>query len=288
MKPLFFGNPERRLFGVYHPPRGAAPRPPRAVLICPPLGTEYIRTHWTLRLMAKQLSRKGVHVLRMDYEGTGDSAGSFEDMTSLTTWDENVSDAIKHLKNESGAETVMVAGLRFGATLAHRAASRHPAIVNSIVLWEPLVDPAEYLMQLRALHAKMVDLWVCKMETENSDRREEILGALYSRELIREIEALCGHDVEPEQPQLVFELASQKSLGCSELRKCISVDDEDGWSDLSQLETAWLRPRTLRTIVESINDMFQRLERFGVLGVPIVSPGVMSSPVADTEIGAAR
>ncbi len=87
MKPLFFGNPERPLFGVYHPPRGTASQPPRAVLICAPLGQEYIRTHWTLRLFAKQLNRKGIHVFRMDYEGTGDSAGRLDEVTSLETWD---------------------------------------------------------------------------------------------------------------------------------------------------------------------------------------------------------
>ncbi len=173
----------------------------------------------------------------------------------------------------------MVAGLRFGATLAHRAASLIPESVNSIVSWEPLVDPAEYLLRLRALHARMLDLWVCKMETENNDQREEILGSLYSRELIREIEALGGQEIELDQPQLVFELATQEPLAKSELRRHITVDDEDGWNDLSQLEIAWLRPKTLRTIVTSIDDMFQRLERFGVLAAPTAFPNVTGMPL---------
>ena len=67
------------------------------------------------------------------------------------------------------------------------------------------------------------------------------------------------------QPEFVVQLDRQKSLGGPELRKCVVVNDENGWADLSQLETAWLRPKTVRTLVDSMDDMFQRLERFGVL-----------------------
>ena len=72
MKPLFFGEANRRLYGVYHPPA----KPSRhAVLLCYPGMQEYNAAHWMFRRLATSLSREGHHVLRFDYYGTGDSDG---------------------------------------------------------------------------------------------------------------------------------------------------------------------------------------------------------------------
>ena len=137
MKHEFFGDTQSQLFGVHHSPRGIAKKPARAVLICPPIGQEYIRTHWCLRLTANQLCRNGAHVLRMDYTGMGDSAGSLQDVQSLDQWIDDVLMGIKRLKELSGAGTVMLVGLRMGAMLAAQAA-RLSNDVNSLVLWEPV------------------------------------------------------------------------------------------------------------------------------------------------------
>ena len=66
MNPFYFGSSKEPLFGAYHPPMGMAAEEP-AVLLCPPLGQEYQRTHWAMRRLADQLARTGVHVLRFDY-----------------------------------------------------------------------------------------------------------------------------------------------------------------------------------------------------------------------------
>jgi len=125
MKHHFFGNPQSQLFGVHHRPRGIEVKPTRAVLICPPFGQEYIRTHWCLRLMASQLCRQGAHVLRMDYSGMGDSAGRLQDVQSIDQWTEDILTGIARLKELSGAGTVMLVGLRMGGrgrTLFERTA----------------------------------------------------------------------------------------------------------------------------------------------------------------------
>lgn len=40
----------------------------------------------------------------------------------------------------TGAARMSLIGLRFGANLAARVAARPPTVINSLVLWEPLVD----------------------------------------------------------------------------------------------------------------------------------------------------
>ena len=72
MKPLFFGEAEHRLYGVYHPPAKGGRH---AVLLCYPGMQEYNSAHWVFRRLATTLAREGHHVLRFDYFGTGDSDG---------------------------------------------------------------------------------------------------------------------------------------------------------------------------------------------------------------------
>ena len=78
MNPFFFGSSEERLLGVHHPPRGRAPRE-RGILLCYPLGQEYMRAHRAFRQLGMLMARRGFHVLRFDWFGTGDSAGRVED-----------------------------------------------------------------------------------------------------------------------------------------------------------------------------------------------------------------
>ena len=239
----------------------------RAAIICPPIGQEYIRTHWALRQLAFQLARKGIHVLRMDYHGMGDSAGSIEQVESLHCWTQDIEQAIAHLQEVSGAANTMLIGQRFGACLAAEVARSSPT-VNSLVLWEPIVDGQSYIDQLRKIHHQMLDLWVCKMETPNDDQIEEILGYQFSRSLVSEIEATKLNISSVIQPHLIVDTAcSRNNYSHPEpsLQKVIRDERGSSWWDIRDLESAFLRPVTIRTIVGSIDFMFQRLESFEAL-----------------------
>lgn len=266
----FFGHPESPLFGVYHQPRGSRVRSAnRAALICPPIGQEYNRTHWTLRLLANQVARKGIHVLRMDYHGIGDSAQSVEQIDSLEAWRRNIEQAIDHLKAATGAETVMLIGQRIGASLATQVATRRPD-VNGIVAWEPIVNGLQYINSLRKMHATMLDFWVCKMSTPN-DEFEEILGSRYQRTLVDEIEQFELDLASVIQPQLIADLASQaKNYVHPEPGTQFIIEDgrPSSWCELNELESAYLRPEAMRQIVKKVDEMFDRLERFNALSMP--------------------
>jgi alpha-beta hydrolase superfamily lysophospholipase len=146
--PMYFGPPGRRAFGWYHaPPVGTTPT--GAVVICPPLGFEYINTHRSLRHLADRLAWAGVAALRFDYYGTGDSAGTDDEPGQVAAWIESVHDAMAALREASNREIVALAGLRMGALLAAAAASRTRA--SSLVLWAPCPQGRTFLRELRAL-----------------------------------------------------------------------------------------------------------------------------------------
>lgn len=151
MTPLYFGSPQRRLFGVYSPASASARRP-RAMLLCPPWGQEYLRSHRSMRQLALRLNEAGFHVLRFDYHGTGDSAGDMED-AELPGWQSDIDAAIDELIDMTGAQRIGIAGLRLGATLAAAAAARRRRQVDTAVLWDPVVSGARFVDELIALDA---------------------------------------------------------------------------------------------------------------------------------------
>jgi pimeloyl-ACP methyl ester carboxylesterase len=151
MTPLFFGHGQRRLFGLYTPARKTAAGLPaastRAVVLCPPLGQEYLHAHRSLRQLANLLAAAGYDVLRFDYYGTGDSAGGMND-ADLRGWEDDIATAIDELKDTCDAPRVNLVGLRLGATLAAQVAARRARDTQSLVLWDPVVRGATYLEEL--------------------------------------------------------------------------------------------------------------------------------------------
>lgn len=145
MTPLYFGSSARRLFGLYTPGHGQ--RGSRAVLLCPPLGQEYLCAHRSLRQLGNQLAAAGYHVLRFDYYGTGDSGGDMPD-ADLKGWEADIVTAIEELKDTSGALRVSLVGLRLGGTLAARVAAGHPRDVQALALWDAVVDGGQYMSEL--------------------------------------------------------------------------------------------------------------------------------------------
>ena len=95
MSPFYFGTRERRLFGIYEPAScGTAGN--RAAILCYPWGLEYLHAHRTLRQLALKLSATGVHTLRFDFFGTGDSGGEAID-ANLKVWQTDLKMAMEEI-----------------------------------------------------------------------------------------------------------------------------------------------------------------------------------------------
>ena len=144
MNPLFFGKSESPLYGVYLPPK-ATPRD-AGIVLCYAFGQEYMRAHRAYRQLALLLSKKGYHVLRFDYRGTGDSSGDMESI-SPQDWVDDVAMAIAELRDTAGVSSISVVGLRLGALIAGVAcASRKD--VERLIVWDPVIDGGEYEREL--------------------------------------------------------------------------------------------------------------------------------------------
>lgn len=151
MNTFYFGASARPLYGAYHPPVSAARG---GVLLCYPFGQEYMRAHRAFRQLALLLSQRGCHVLRFDYSGTGDSGGD-ADGASLAQWRRDIAAAIDELKESVGLPRVSLVGLRLGAALMTEVAAERDD-VERLVLWDPVVEGAAYLDEVRA-HASHVE-----------------------------------------------------------------------------------------------------------------------------------
>jgi len=152
--PFYFGAAEDPLFGVYSPPSGGATRQ-AAALLCGPVGIEYQRTHYAMRLTASHLARAGFHVLRFDYHGTGDSSGHV-DAGQFDRWVGDVALAARELSENSGIRKLTIVGMRLGAALAIEALARRDIAARSLVLWDPVVSGAEYIAALEKMNEEVI------------------------------------------------------------------------------------------------------------------------------------
>jgi amino acid adenylation domain-containing protein len=183
---LFFG-PQDSLFGVYFPVSG---RPLTAALICPPVATEYVRAHFVLRKLATQLARSGVPALRFDYFGTGDSLGENIE-ADCARWKRDIGDAVRELARRSGAQRIVAVGVRLGGTLLMEVA-RELGIAR-VVLWDPVLDGAEHLADLRQRHhAYMRSTRYLRPfgASRSIAAGEELLGFAYSAQALSQITRL--------------------------------------------------------------------------------------------------
>lgn len=190
--PLYFGPEERSLFGWYHAPEGGAGGD-LAVLVCPPLGHEYVNSHRSIRHLTDRIAEAGVPAMRFDYDGTGDSAGGDEDPGRVAAWLQSIRAAMETLRDLSGCTRLVLAGARFGATLAALTAGELE--VAGLVLWTPVVRGRAYMRELKALQLTGA--------TRDSEELEPG-GFLYTDETQRDIGAVNLEELVPKTPRALI------------------------------------------------------------------------------------
>ncbi|MAE63600.1 MAG: hypothetical protein CMJ18_04960 [Phycisphaeraceae bacterium] len=185
-EPFYFSSGEHRLFACHHRPRrDAADGPEHHVVVCNPIGHEYIRAHRALRQLAIRLANAGCHVLRFDYACCGDSSG--DGQATIAQWIADVEQAVIQLQRRSHAARVCVVGLRLGANLALLGAARSPA-VDRLVLWSPVDTGGAYLDEIRSAHrAHLEALGEPVPEGAEAEADLEVLGFQFSPQLIDDL-----------------------------------------------------------------------------------------------------
>jgi uncharacterized protein len=265
MQPFFFGSPQRRLFGAFHPPMAGAPRRRESVLLCAPFGQEAVRTHRLLRVLAE---RDGFHVLRFDPFGSGDSAGGDEGL-DLAGWQADIETAHDELMGRSPSDHWAVwVGLRLAAAPAVRASRVAPGV--RLVLVEPIVDGARYLRLLRERHVDSLETsfdivdpsWRRSLDKGDDVDIAEAMGFGLSGALKRELKALtptslpvpaaCEISVLAHPADAVAStwVSHQRSLGASVTLQTIAHDFD--WNTEEAINTALVPGVLLQRLIEEI------------------------------------
>jgi len=121
------------------------------VVLCNPIGDDFIRAHRAFRHLAEALSSAGFSVLRFDFDGTGDSAGDERDPDRVATWRQDVGRAIEELRARSGVARVALVGVKLGGTVAALAASDLGG-VDALVLWGVVRTGAAFISEATKAH----------------------------------------------------------------------------------------------------------------------------------------
>jgi uncharacterized protein len=150
MTPFRFGSAKRQMFGILQSPDSQMNRG-EAVMMCNPFGQEAIRSHRLFKLLADRLIRNGLHVMRFDYFGTGDSDGEDIDV-DVDGLVDDVSTAHNELLSRINVSAVSWFGLRLGASIATLASAGTSTMLKRLVLLEPIFDGQQYVRELDEAH----------------------------------------------------------------------------------------------------------------------------------------
>lgn len=266
MEPFYFGKPTKSLFGIYYPPRSRTSCHV-GITLCYPMGQEYIRSHRSLVRLAEFLSSAGFHVLRFDYYGCGDSWGDCH-QGSIRRWIDDISTAVNELSSGYDLEKVCLVGLRLGAALAMMAGISRSDI-DSIVIWDPIIDGAIYLNELMRLHNEWLRGSFAKTQLDHKHGDHyEVLGFPITDSMREELANINLLTLERKPANSVFivtsnEVTQNKLLG--EHLESISAKSSYEYIPASK---AWIKNRDgngkglvpisiLRSIITWISKVYQ-------------------------------
>ena len=257
MRPFYFGEPERRLFGVYDPPQASEVRD-SSVVLCYPHGQEYTYAFRAYRTPATRLAGAGFPVLRFDYLGTGDSASDIDDI-SLRDWTTDILVAVEEVRTCFHHSSVSLVGFRLGAALAAVAAAGCSE-VDRLVLWDPVVEGSEYVARLQACHREWFqDLVRVLPRARLLSVDDELLGYRFTERLKTDIVSLSLRSLTrcPARDVLIItqEKKSDYSALAGHLQKLGArveiklVESPSIWSMLPGMQKGLVPNRVLQQIV---------------------------------------
>jgi uncharacterized protein len=236
-----------------------------AVLLCNPFGEEAARAHRAYRIMARKLEDAGYAAMRFDYSGTGDSSGDIDDV-GVDAWIEDIEAAADELRRESGVSRIVLVGLRLGATLAALCAQRGRLRAAHVVLWDPVVDGAQYLRELRRAHrAYMDEEFGNTTETDRDladDPQSPLQEALGTPITARLHGELAGIDLAGSPPgaAMTTVLRTQRTPDMERLRARWTDGPRMHWIELDG-SSAWNSDAALNNAVVPMNEILTLMSR---------------------------
>ena len=162
--PMWLSTTSGNLYAVECAPLGNVVRPP--VVIAAPDGEEHAWAARTLVTVARALAHHGSMVYRFDHLGQGESDGEYETTTVPSRLADL--DAAVQLAHRRTRQKPIVLGVRLGATLALAAVIRGTPL-GGLVVWEPVVDAAQYVHQLLRVNVSTQMVALGRIERDRSD-----------------------------------------------------------------------------------------------------------------------
>ena len=245
-QPCQFGA-SSELFGMYHATAG---RPACAVLMCPPLGQEMIRSYRIYRQLADALARQGCAALRFDYYGSGDSAGSSHQLDWARCIDDTLTAAIE-LRERSGSERVVCFGARLGGSIAMDASV--DARFSELLLWDPVLDGRTHVTRLDAMqNALRLDTHRFSHARTAKDAADQWLGFPVNADLRQRISAWQPRPLKT--PALWLDTQPTPAVpsphtGFDTVQR---LQTTTVWDALNRLEHSILSPELIRTVLDHL------------------------------------
>ncbi len=149
--PLYFGHADKPLMGWLHSIKSnlSISTQNKAVIICQPLGLDYMNAYRSMRFVADYFALAGIPAFRFDYHGTGDSSGSNLDHDRIPDWLESIQFAQKKVVELTGQKSIGLFGFRLGGTLASLASERNN--FDFMILWSAIEKGSRFLREIKAL-----------------------------------------------------------------------------------------------------------------------------------------
>lgn len=254
--PFFFGSSERPLFGAYHP---AAMGGDRGAVLCYPWGQEYLRAHAAMRFLASLLSDQGLHVLRFDWYGSGDSGGACYEGGEPRSWMQDLQEAMDELKDVANVKTTALVGMRLGAAVGAQMAQGNDD-VDRLVLWDPVMDGAEYIDSLWGESGTRPSRAYPDHLAENETEIPEVLGFPLTPHMREGIETLHPNLLRSGLPPTLLVSTVSDPDRYNPIRKVLELgggewsetrfEGPEAWVEEGNLGTTGLPVAAIRRIVE--------------------------------------
>jgi esterase/lipase len=259
MNLYYFGDSANALLGIYHPPRAQQIKN-HGVLLCYPIGHEYIRSHRAFNQLANQLSKAGLHVFRFDYLATGDSSGKLQDGTT-EKWLASIKLAIEELQATSGVAQISLVGLRLGASLA--ALHCQTFACNHLVLWDPVIRGTDYLSELKVLHRKVLNNLDRFRNPRKPTNTNDMIGFPYLQPMRDSINSIILTDLDKLRAKTIHLVVSEQRQDYSEYFALLGSQKIDvdyrlipgagDWDAVEKIDDALTPFEILKSITEQLS-----------------------------------
>lgn len=207
MEPFFLPGSMGRLFCLYVAPTNADTIR-HTVLHVPAFAEEMNKSRAMVTRQAHRFAEMGIATLIFDYFGTGDSEGEFHD-AGLDTWVRDTITCIDWLETK-GVGALSLWANRLGAGIALDALHQCDAPVDSLVLWQPVVNGGTFLKQFLRLR-RAAEMFYSSTEdcAEPTDGPIEVAGYLLQPGMAESITAMHIREKPPACSRIaIFEVSN--------------------------------------------------------------------------------